>query len=858
MKKLILFILSLTLITIFSTGTIAQQFTKFSDFPENVKNSKQFQRFEWFYQQRAFPYDTVSSIYANQVYYNEIQRIKKNQDLNNKLMTWYPKGPIGVEGTSYYSNFGIVSGRVKTIAVDPSDPETLYIGAASGGIWKTTDGGDTWQDIGKDLESLTYGAIAIDPNNPEIIYAGAGEIYTANWCYIYGGNGLFKSTDSGENWVKITEDFGPYTHFSDIVVSPFDSNILFASLAKGYYDLGNNLPNEGIWKSTDAGEHWYKCLDLPSGFDVMLHPNDPDSIFACIGGWNNPGFYISTDQGETWNVSNNGLPGTINRMHTDISLSNPDIIYAVIYQLYGSSRAYKSINGGENWEQISEGVNLGGHWSTGWVDNGFYNLCIAVDPLDHNHVYIGNVELHETTDGENFSPVRIPGGNTASYSIAHQDYHKLVYAPSDHDYFYIGCDGGVYCSTDGCTTAQSKSYGLETFQFYRIGSHPADPDKMIGGLQDNGTVITEDGGETWTMVMPGDGTVCFFNYQNPQIVYASHQNGNLKRSSNGGSNFSNFGDIGGVWVTPFFAHEQNPDTLYAANYDVMMRTGSSNWQPITTNLSNVKISAFKQSFINHDYMILAGYNYSSSNPYVPVMISTDRGYNWTNVTDNIPGEIKRVPQVVTHPNQENTMYIVRCGFSNGNKIYKTTDLGETWINVTGNLPDIPCNDLFIDPEITNHYYIGTDLGVYFSEDEGENWEYAGDGIPKVPVLDFDYVKIENTRYLRVATHGRGIYETTSLISDVRNNEILSRGEFMAKPNPFTSEIVIEYELQRSSNVQLSVYNQFGGKLKSLINENQSKRKHHFKMNLSDLKPGVYFCTLQTNDGLQTKKLIKVN
>jgi len=420
MKKTALFFTCLVLTAIFCTGLIAQQYTKLSDSPEYVKKSKPFKRFEWFYQQRAFPDDTVSGIYASQVYYNEIDRIKKNEDKNNQLITWHPKGPIGVEGTSWYSNYGIVSGRVRTIAVHPNDPLTVYIGAASGGMWKTTDGGDTWQDIGKDLESLNYGAIAIDPNNPDVVYAGTGEACADGTEHIYSGRGLYKSTDAGETWLKITEDFGEYTHFSDIVVSPFESNILFASLASGYFDLGTNMSNEGIWKSTDGGVNWEMCLDHPYAFDVMLHPYNPDIVYATLGYMqSSSGFYRSTDQGETWEKSNLGIQDTttIERMHIDISISDPNIIYAVIEHydfIVGVTKAYKSENGGVNWVQISEGVNLGGYWnSTGWYDQGFYDLCIAVDPLDPNHVFIGNVELHETTDGENFSPVRSPGGNTA-------------------------------------------------------------------------------------------------------------------------------------------------------------------------------------------------------------------------------------------------------------------------------------------------------------------------------------------------------------------------------------------------------------------------------------------------------------
>jgi len=566
-------------------------------------------------------------------------------------------------------------------------------------------------------------------------------------------------------------------------------------------------------------------------------------------------------------------PNTLDSIHIGISISDSNIIYAVTHQYNFSNvfasitRAFKSVDEGDSWSPISEGVNLGGYWggALGWIDQGHYDLCIAVDPLDPNHVYIGNVELHETTDGENFSPVRMPGGGSAANSIAHPDYHKLVFAPSDPGYLYIGCDGGVYCSEDGCTTAQSKSYGLGNFQFYRIGSHPTDPDKIIGGLQDNGTVLTEDGGETWTMVQTGDGMVCFFDYENPEIAYASHQYGSFRRSYDGGKTFSSYGDLNGAWVTPLIIHPKGHDTLYAANNDIYRRPYDTipyqdYWQKITTDLSPYRINTLAQSSINPYNMILSGTYYSPSLQIV-VMVSMDGGYTWTDVTANIPGEDKWIRQVITHPNQENTMYIVRCGFSDTNKIYKTTDLGETWINVSGNssnnLPDIPCNDLFIDPEDTSHYYVGTDLGVYVSENEGESWAFAGDGLPKVPVLDFDYVKIEGTRYLRVATHGRGIYEAYLPPATAVEEFSDFKSTLRIMPNPSKNDFNVEYTLIRQGKVHIDIYNQLGGKVKMVLNKHQSKGKHELRINGNDLAAGIYFCTLKTGEGIQTRKIIKL-
>jgi len=299
-------------------------------------------------------------------------------------------------------------------------------------------------------------------------------------------------------------------------------------------------------------------------------------------------------------------------------------------------------------------------------------------------------------------------------------------------------------------------------QFYRIASHPTNPDIMIGGTQDNGFIITYDGGNSWTQVVKGDGMECFFGYSDPNsIVYAAEQMGRLIKSTNGGNSFNFLYNLYGAWVAPFFRHPYG-DTLYAANKSIYKKSPTSGFVNIAPNVSPELINAMAQSSVNPQNMIFAAVGnvvgVSLPDTTFLVKVSTDGGYNWTEVTDNIPGEARWISRVVTDPTEENTMYVIRCGYSEGNKIYKTTDLGETWTNASGDLPDIPCNDLFIDPENIEHYYVATDLGVYYSENEGLNWTYAGDGLPFVIVMDFDYVKIDNIRYLRIGTHGRSIYE----------------------------------------------------------------------------------------------------
>ena len=875
MKKLLVFFIATFF---FLPILIAQQKSVWDRIPEDLRKTKPYQRFEWFYKQRAFPYDTIPQYR----YIKEMDLAKENaKSSRNKIsspLVWTSIGPNGVHTS--FENFSIVSGRVRAIAVHPTDPLTLYMGAACGGIWKTTDGGENWVNIGDELESLSFGAIDIDPSNPNIIYAGSGEVNPIAGIFHFDGRGLFKSTDAGQSWIQITDSIGVNTHFGDIAVSPHNSNIILGALGSGYLYLGSNLPNEGVWKSSDAGSTWTKTLDVHDAFDIVYHPTNTDSIYAAIGGRNtNSGFYISTDQGETWEQSNNGLPAanTITRIQIDISKSNPGILYAVIFQgtnpFNGVTTAYKSTDGGNNWSHISPGVHLSGYVvGNVWVDQGFYDLCIAVDPSNADHVFIGNVEIHETMNGSDFSVRRIPGGQYSYQSLAHMDYHKLVFSESQPSYFYIGCDGGVFKSTDGGNTVTTVNEGIRTLQFYRIASHPGDPQKLIGGLQDNGVIITAGSG--WSMKKLSDGMECFYDYSNPNRVYASFNNGYLLKSENGGDTFNPIYSVNGAWVTPFFIHPTNSDALYTANKRIRVsyNRGSTFTQKNSGgDIAPTNISTMAQSSVDPNHMIFGTGmgDWPGGDSIYVVKVSTDEGVNWNEVTANIPGETRWISRVETDPLDANTMYVLRTGFSPGNKLYKTTDLGQTWINISGNLPDLPCNDIFIHPYQTDSIFVANDIGVYMTTNGGTNWAYASEGIPFVPCIDFDFVTIDSVGYLRVAPHGQSAFQTDfpvtveeqKLVSELPTSFALLQNY----PNPFNPTTTIRWQLAEGSEAKLKVYDILGREVATLVNEYRPTGKYETEFsagggsayggNAYNQPSGVYFYQLRAGSFVETKKMM---
>lgn len=850
----------MAVICFLSLEGICQQNSFFDRVPENLKNRNVFKRFTWFYQQRAFPYDTFPAAVYRQEVSREIAKSKQAATRNGDECKWRSIGPDRVRITS--PAWGFCSGRTRALAIHPTDPNTVYIGAACGGIWKTTDGGTTWMDIGRDLESLSFGALAIDPSHPEVVYAGSGETQMLGWFAHFDGRGLFKSTDGGANWIRITDGFGDFTCFADIVVSPHNSDVVLCALSSGSFFTGVPLPNNGIWKSTDAGMTWTRTLEEEDASDVLFHPTDPDIIYAAVGGMQDGGgFYISTDQGSTWVRSSNGLsaPDRIARMQIDLARTNPSVIYAYSCEVtvynppFGISYAFKSVDGGSTWNQISAGIPLGG--ATFDQDQGTYDQCLAVDPEDENHVYAGNMAMHETKDGSKFSFSSITNS-------AHCDFHQVMYAPSDPEIIYIVTDGGVYKSVNGGQTVTSVNNGLPTLQFYRVASSALDSLKIIGGTQDNASMITFDGGQHWKHIIDSDGMECFFDYSDPNTVYASTQNGDFYRSTDGGKSFNHFTNRSGPWITPFFMHPTDHLALYAATTGFYTYK-QSNFVLLKGNITTIPIfiNSVAQSRLNPDHFILStGMSYTNylydSDDKIKVMVSSDGGYNWTDVTANLPGEIRWISRVVADPGDENTFYVVRTGFSPGNKVYRTTDFGATWTNLSGDLPDLPCSDLFIDPRDESHMYIANDFGVYRTTDGGTTWIYQGDGIPRVPVFDFDYNDYGSSRILRIATHGRSIYET-HLSKSTGIGEMNSNLPVSHYPEPVTDLAFFTYTLYEPAVTIFEVFDIYGQQVDVITSEKQSPGSYQLTWDSGSLPSGTYIYRLTAGSRSSTGKMVVV-
>lgn len=755
----------LILTFVFATFINGQNISQWDNVPEFIKKTKSFKRHEDFYRKRALPGDEYPAKRFDEAIKNEIAlelHSRKNISSQN-YQPWVNIGPLSITYT-YPAGWGACSGRIRGLVVHPTNANIVYIGPASGGLWKTTDGGNSWREISNTtFSAITFGAITLDPNNPNIIYAGTGESRYGFNSTSFNGDGLYKSTDGGDTWIRITT-LGTSTHFAAIKVAPGNSNILLAALAQGYWKSAYPA-SAGIWKSSDAGLNWTKVIDVYNGFDVAFDQVTPNKAYAACGGADmGAGFYISTDNGSTFEYSSSGMPTSsqIARMQIAQSLSTPSKIYALVYrgdEVTPQTELYVSENSGSVWTQIAPGKQFAGTYDGNeYSDQGGYDLCIAVSPVNDNKLLIGNVELIGSTDAVNFNYIRY-GSENAWNSACHVDYHVIVFAPSDPQIVYLGCDGGIYKSTDGGLTWQHKNYGISTIQFYRFASHPTNKNILHGGAQDNGNFITNDMGSTnWVTTQTGDGMETFYSITG-DTLFSSTQNGGLSRRIGNGDFYSIRPEWVGkktVWTAPFFRHPSISSTIYTAN-DYFWRStdAGDTWLKSASPVSSARaLNTVAQSPVNPNKLIAAASLYTNT---PELYESNDEGSTWSSVAENLPQPTVWIERVKFHPTQENTVFAVLSGFSNA-RVLRSTNLGTEWTDISGNLPQVPCNDIFIDPLNTNKIFVANDFGVYYSEDSGINYQRLSEGMPFVPVISFDYFASNGLRLLRAGTHGRGIYQ----------------------------------------------------------------------------------------------------
>lgn len=682
--------------------------TYFKDRPTGKGSGwKQFKRWENFMEPRVFP--SGHRLNHAQVW-NETMSYRKNNPKkdNSPKSNWTPLGPTTWKNITGHWNPGI--GRINVIARDPFDPMTVYIGAPSGGLWKTTDEGGSWEVLTDHLPILGVSAIAIHPTNTNIIYIGTGD-KDANDNYSIG---ILKSVDGGVNWELTGLDWsiGQNRTISKLLIHPEDPDILFAATTNGMY------------KTTDAGANWYN-VQAGNIDDMEFKPGDPGTVYACT-----QKFYKSTDDGENF-TQITGVP-TTSRAQIAVSNDNPDYVYFFSYQ----SGIYRSENSGESFTQRSTEPNQG---SQGW-----YDLAFAVSHENAEEVHLGEINTWRSLNGGQSwtKTTDWQWGNPLGYT--HCDIHEMVFYGG---ILYVGSDGLVSKSTDNGNTWINFTEGLSIRQFYRIAGSKTNSYKLMGGSQDNGTsVYTNDYWHEW---LGADGMECAIDHSNENIVYGTSQNGQFYKSNTGG----NGGSVGiaqpggGSWVTPFVMHPENPQTLYVGTTNVRKTTnGMNSWSTIS-NLGSGYIRNMYISESDPDYL------YVSKSE---VLYRTkDGGSTWENISSGLPNLF--ISYIAVHPLYPETLAVSLSGFSTGKKVYISYNAGETWENFSDNLPNLPANCVIFHKDENMGIYVGMDVGIYYRDNSMDEWEAFFEGLPNVIVSEME-IHYESGK-IRAGTYGRGLWES---------------------------------------------------------------------------------------------------
>jgi photosystem II stability/assembly factor-like uncharacterized protein len=679
-------------------------------------------------------------------------------------------------------------GRASGIVGSMQNKNVFYMGATGGGVWRTRDAGATWDNISDKYFGGTIGAIALAPTDENIIYVGEGE-NTMRGNVSEGIQGMWKSVNGGRTWQNIGLQFG--RHITRIVVHPKNENIVWACVMGSLF---GGSTDRGVYKTTDGGKNWKKILGSNNAntgaIEMTMEPNNPDVLYASLwqmkrtpysmeSGGEGSGIYKSNDGGETWkNISkNNGLPkdSILGISYVAIAPSNPDRLYALIEAKSGG--LYMSNDGGETWTLQTADANI--------RQRAWYFSKMAVDPKNQDKLFICNVEFWKSTDaGKSLKRVNTPHGDHHNIWIDEQDGNRMILAD----------DGGAQISMDGGDT-WSSYYNQPTAQFYRISADNAYPYHLLAGQQDNSSVRilskTDHGAiynNDFVSTAGGEAGVDVADPLNPDIVYGGEYAGILRRldhktgevrhinvwpESNIGSGAENL-KYRFQWNYPLFFSTHNPKRLYAAGNCLFytedegitwkkisddLTTNNKKYQaasggPITKDNTTVEyfctIFAAAESPLDKDVL------YTGSDDGV-LHITQDGGKSWKNITPFGCPSLMMWNCIEPDPFDKATCYAVGTRYKSNDfspYIYKTTNFGLTWTLVTKGIPKMHfARCIRADKKRKDLLYAGTEYGMYISYDGGANWRIFQLNLPRVPITDM-CIKYND---LCIATQGRAFW-----------------------------------------------------------------------------------------------------
>jgi len=696
---------------------------------------------------------------------------------------WISLGPNGIQNCGTYWNQAFVtvsgnicSGRLTAIAVDPNNASIIYVGAANGGVWKSTNRGSDWVPLTDDQPSLAVGSIAIDSKG--VIYVGTGE--GNNGVDNYFGVGILKSTDGGRTWNQLGASTFTGLAFTKIVVDPQNPDIVLATTnAAGFgsttvVSVYSSTSPPGVYASRDGGNTWTgtllvnqnNCPNLDcEASDIIIDPNNHATIYAAVAG----GLYVSHDEGTNWTWLNVGRigtsvgdvaePGRISLAMSGSSLYAAfDLIVNPNTDPSDGGGLIVSSNGGTTWANVTT-PSTSDFPSFCVYDNlsqCWYDLYVAVDPNNTNVIYLGGQDLWRTTDGgDTWTDL---GGYVGGL---HPDQHALAFSPNSSDTIYVGNDGGIWASQNASTCDPSNCWinlnsGLIVTQVTSVAAHPTDPTMLFAGSQDNAEWELNQKPGGWTMLDTGDSGWVAFDSKDPLTMYHTYANADpsnaISRSTDGGQDWQIItagieADSSEFYLPMAIDRTTDPNTLYLGTYRLYQTTDrGESWNSIfslpTTDCSAECISAIAVAPSDGNYIYVGT---SVGHVYV----SSDGGTTFPEEDQGLPNA--PITKIAVDPANPQEAYATFLEFQ-GPRVAQSRDGGNTWSDISSNIPNIPVTAILLDTH--GSVYIGTNNGVYVTTDQGASWSQVGTGLPRVDVRDLTF---NSNNTIIAATYGRGIW-----------------------------------------------------------------------------------------------------
>lgn len=815
---------------------------------------------------------------------------------------WLPVGPISMP-PSYDPLSCYSMGRVNCIAFHPSNSKIFWIGTPGGGIWKTEDSGKTWATLSDQLTTLAVSDIAVDPKNPDILYVATGDFDIGG---MTSGNsqGVFKSFDGGATWSitgLIFESNFQYSMLRKVIVHPQNTNQLIVA------------GRRGLWKSNDGGAKWTYVKEAIFT-DIEIHPQNPDILYAAMGqlwGGGRAGILKSTDFGDTWTELETGIPpqGQVSRVDIAISPADPDYVYviAVNSQNNGFHSFYRSTSGGASWEKkgdYSSTDNILGAWGGNQYDNygqGSYDLVLLPDAKQRDKVYVGGINIWMTENGGS-------DWDLASFWIycfgvsIHADHHYAAYNPLDENYYWCN-DGGVYRTKEILpgskdwvndwvdkyeenalpghpdvkfpTVWENLSDGLAITEFYRMSLSKNQKNVLAGGSQDNSCFYYNSG--DWLNYIPNyDGMETMIDHDNPDIFYGVWQNGGLCKTIDGGKTIiKRLADTisnkeRGNWITPTAMDPFNSERIYIGFRNLWRsNNGGFQWEKVI-NLdtmsadlqNNNSLSIVKISPVDGDYISIfkeASWKLDENQTWVrlpgELWITEDDCLTWRKSTVGLPLDSINIISIDYDHFNPQKIYVAVYSYYNTINTYVTTDGGITWNDISKPLPSsVLIRTIVHQPNSqTNILYAGTNKGVYYTDDSLGLWVKYSDNLPNTIV---NQLMIQHsTNELFAATYGRGLWKTNLLPSSVsiHNDESTLLECF---PNPAQGHFTISLksdEKQINHSIIVRILDITG---KTVHKESFVISASSFmKVIKPDINNGVYFIQVALNGRNYSTKLI---